>query len=165
MIRLWKNITVRIRTSHKSAQYIPRVPQCLSIVLIGTPHPLSRKRVCPSPRTKWEEVGVSQFGRLEKMPSLWSIPNSMKSTIKIYPLDILSDKSVISHNLVPVPGMCSIGASILKNSWRFNQCCGAEVKLPAGAEITNCGCGFFLFTTDLKKFLWKKVMISEEICM
>ncbi len=42
--------------------------------------------------------------------------------------------------------------------FRQKQCCevgavirGAEIKLPPGAEITNCGSGSFLFTTDLKK--------------
>jgi hypothetical protein len=30
-----------------------------------------------------------------------------------------------------------------------------------GAEITNCGCGSFLFTTDFKKF-HRKIMVAEE---
>jgi hypothetical protein len=34
---------------------------------------------------------------------------------------------------------------------------GAEISPPgARAEITNCGSGFFLFNTDLKKFYRKK---------
>jgi hypothetical protein len=41
---------------------------------------------------------------------------------------------------------------------------GDEIKLPpgAGAEITNCGSGSFLFTPDLKKFYFKKIMVIEE---
>ncbi len=40
---------------------------------------------------------------------------------------------------------------------------GAEIKLPpvAEAEITNCGSGSFLFTTDSKKFYRKKIMVAE----
>ncbi len=47
----------------------------------------------------------------------------------------------------------------------IQQCCGAgaesrgaKIKLPhgAGAEITNCGSGSLIFTTDLKKFYRKK---------
>ncbi len=41
----------------------------------------------------------------------------------------------------------------------FVQCCGAgaknrgaEIKLPARAEVTNFGSGYFLFIKDLKKF-------------
>jgi hypothetical protein len=39
-----------------------------------------------------------------------------------------------------------------------------EMKLPpgAGAEISNCGSGSFLLTTDLKKFFLKKILIAEE---
>jgi hypothetical protein len=29
------------------------------------------------------------------------------------------------------------------------QRCGAEIKLPSGAEIENCGSGSFLFTIDV----------------
>jgi hypothetical protein len=51
------------------------------------------------------------------------------------------------------------------------QCWGTKIKLPpgAGAEITNCGSVFssssspFLFTTDLKKFYRKKIMVTEEV--
>jgi hypothetical protein len=39
------------------------------------------------------------------------------------------------------------------------------MKLPlgvgAGAEITNCGTGSFLFTTDLRK-LWEKILVDED---
>jgi hypothetical protein len=38
-----------------------------------------------------------------------------------------------------------------------------EIKLTAGAEITNCGSGSFLFTTELKKFYITKVMVAEEV--
>jgi hypothetical protein len=40
----------------------------------------------------------------------------------------------------------------------------AEIKLPpgAGSEKTNCGFGSFLFTTDLKEFNRKKIMVIEE---
>jgi hypothetical protein len=31
------------------------------------------------------------------------------------------------------------------------------------AEITNCGSGSFLFTTDLKKFYRKKILVAEEV--
>ncbi len=52
------------------------------------------------------------------------------------------------------------------------QCCGAGAKSRgagiklapgAGAEITNCGSGYFLFITDLKKFRRKKIMAAEEV--
>jgi hypothetical protein len=41
----------------------------------------------------------------------------------------------------------------------------AEIKLPpgAGAEITNCGSGFFLFIKDLKKCYRKKTMVAKEV--
>jgi hypothetical protein len=41
----------------------------------------------------------------------------------------------------------------------------AEIKFPpeAGAEITNCGSGSFLFFTDLRKFRRKKIMVAEEV--
>jgi hypothetical protein len=55
----------------------------------------------------------------------------------------------------------------------FNQCCGAgavsrgaKIKLPsrAGAGITNCSSGSFLFIKDLKKFYGKKSwMLFEEV--
>ncbi len=45
---------------------------------------------------------------------------------------------------------------------------GAKIKLPggAGAKIMNCSSGSsscsFLFTTDLKKFYWKKSLLLKE---
>jgi hypothetical protein len=53
----------------------------------------------------------------------------------------------------------------------YNQCCGAgvvsrgaKIKFPprAGAEITNCGSGFFLFIKD-NKFYGKKSLLFEEV--
>jgi hypothetical protein len=39
-----------------------------------------------------------------------------------------------------------------------------RIKLPpgAGAEITNCGSGSFLFTTDLKNFIEKKSRLLKK---
>ncbi len=62
----------------------------------------------------------------------------------------------------------STGKSVFAFLLSVNLCCGAEsrgakIKLPpgAGAEITNCGSGSFLFTTDFKK-LYCKEMVAEE---
>jgi hypothetical protein len=44
-----------------------------------------------------------------------------------------------------------------------SQSRGAQIKLPAGAEITNYSSGSFLFVKDLKKFCRKKVMVAEEV--
>jgi hypothetical protein len=40
----------------------------------------------------------------------------------------------------------------------------AEIKLPprAGAEMTNCGSGFFQFIKDLKKF-YRKIIVANEV--
>jgi len=97
------------------------------LVRFGTPHSLSRKRVCPSPGTK--EGGGStlvcgcggggcptQFGRLEKklstLSTMWSIPNNhesyhqnLSSRFSHFPL---RKTSYGFHNVVP--GICSIGA-------------------------------------------------------
>jgi hypothetical protein len=62
---------------HKVLIYIEHHSVC-PFVGIGTPHPFSRKRVCPPPRTKgWgahspaaKGVGESQFQRLEKRLAL-----------------------------------------------------------------------------------------------
>ncbi len=66
--------------------------------------------------------------------------------------------------LSPVQLSTRYGTWLPIYNWGWKQCCGtgaesrgAEIKLPpeAGAEITNCGFGAFLFTTDLKKFYRK----------
>jgi hypothetical protein len=41
-----------------------------------------------------------------------------------------------------------------------SQSRGAEIKLPVGAGITNCGPGSYLFTTE--EILLKKITIAEK---
>jgi hypothetical protein len=51
------------------------------------------------------------------------------------------------------------------NPWYLKQRCGAEIKLPrgAGADITNCGSGSFIFIKDLKKFYRKKSWLLKKV--
>jgi hypothetical protein len=39
---------------------------------------------------------------------------------------------------------------------------GAEIKMPPGTEITNCGSSSFLFKTDLKKVCGNKSWFAEK---
>ncbi len=88
----WANFTLMMECAPESSRcysvysvqlpspqstYTHRIPQdmCPRRNSLGLPHPLSRKRVSPPPRTKWEGTeggGESQFQRLKKMPSTLS---------------------------------------------------------------------------------------------
>jgi hypothetical protein len=77
--------------------YVPRVPHVIvhcvcPLVRTGTPPPLSRKRVCPSPGTPGggayspavEGVGWSQFIRPEKKPSKHSVYSVVDGLSPLY---------------------------------------------------------------------------------
>jgi hypothetical protein len=72
--------STRLQETGKNTKYLEYHSVC-PFVCIGTPHPLSRKRVCPSPRNQdggghtGRRVRGFQFRRLEKklstLSSLW----------------------------------------------------------------------------------------------
>ncbi len=55
------SVTRRIEHRIKYTLYIHRVPQSPARVGIGTPHPLSRKRECPSPRNQRVELCIREI--------------------------------------------------------------------------------------------------------
>jgi hypothetical protein len=100
--------------------------------------------------------------------SLFYISGTVQEQIACWLIGPKSRRSWL--NCFPNSRERSTGKSVFAFPLSVKQCCGtesrgAEIKLPpgAGAEITNCGSGsFFLFTTDFKKFYWKKMV--AEIC-